>query len=175
MLVSGTDGVGTKLKVAFLANRHDTVGIDLVAMCVNDVATTGARPLFFLDYFATGKLEVEQATSVIEGIAEGCEQAGCALLGGETAELPGLYARRRVRPRGLRGRRGRKERSIVDGKKVAAGDVVLGVSSSGLHSNGYSLARKVLLERCGLGARRRAPELWASRWSTRCCVPRAST
>jgi phosphoribosylformylglycinamidine cyclo-ligase len=149
VLVSGTDGVGTKLKVAFLADRHRSVGIDLVAMCVNDVATTGARPLFFLDYFATGKLQVEQAAQVIEGIAEGCRQAGCSLLGGETAELPGFYGGGEYDLAGFAV--GVVEKSaIIDGKKVRPGDVVLGLSSSGLHSNGYSLARKALLERAGL-------------------------
>jgi phosphoribosylformylglycinamidine cyclo-ligase len=149
VLVSGTDGVGTKLKVAFLTDRHRTVGIDLVAMCVNDVATTGARPLFFLDYFATGKLEVERAAQVIEGIAEGCHQAGCSLLGGETAELPGFYGGGEYDLAGFAV--GVVEKSaIVDGKRVRAGDVVLGISSSGLHSNGYSLARKALLERANL-------------------------
>jgi phosphoribosylformylglycinamidine cyclo-ligase len=149
VLVSGTDGVGTKLKVAFLANRHDTVGIDLVAMCVNDVATTGARPLFFLDYFATGKLDVDQAEQVVKGIAEGCAQAGCSLLGGETAELPGFYGGGEYDLAGFAV--GVVEKSaIIDGSRVQVGDVVLGVSSSGLHSNGYSLARKALLERGGL-------------------------
>jgi phosphoribosylformylglycinamidine cyclo-ligase len=149
ILVSGTDGVGTKLKVAFLANRHDTVGIDLVAMCVNDIATSGARPLFFLDYFATSKLDVEAGAKVVEGIAEGCQQAGCALLGGETAELPGFYAKDEYDLAGFAV--GVVEKSaIIDGSKVQSGDVVLGVSSSGLHSNGYSLARKALLEVGGL-------------------------
>jgi phosphoribosylformylglycinamidine cyclo-ligase len=149
VLVSGTDGVGTKLKLAFLADKHDTVGIDLVAMCVNDVATCGARPLFFLDYFATGKLEVDTAEQVVSGIAEGCRQAGCALLGGETAELPGFYAAGEYDLAGFAV--GVVEKSaIIDGSKVRAGDVVLGVSSSGLHSNGYSLARKALLEKADL-------------------------
>ncbi|HET9598382.1 MAG TPA: phosphoribosylformylglycinamidine cyclo-ligase [Anaeromyxobacteraceae bacterium] len=146
VLVAGTDGVGTKLKVAFAAGRHATVGIDLVAMSVNDVAVVGAEPLFFLDYLATGKLDAAQGAEVVKGIAEGCRQAGCTLLGGETAEMPGFYPRGEYDLAGFAV--GCVERSrIVDGRAVAPGDAVLGVASSGLHSNGYSLARKALLDR----------------------------
>ena len=148
VLVSGTDGVGTKLKVAFAANKHDTIGQDLVAMCVNDVATCGAEPLFFLDYFGTGKLDVGVAESVIKGIAHGCSLAGCALLGGETAELPGMYADGEYDLAGFCvGVVDRQK--IVDGKRIAKGDAVVGVFSSGVHSNGYSLVRRALLEAGG--------------------------
>lgn len=145
VLVSGTDGVGTKLKLAFALGKHDTVGIDLVAMSVNDVLTCGAEPLFFLDYFATSRLDVNQAEKVIAGIVTGCEQTGCSLLGGETAELPGFYTPGEYELAGFCV--GIVERSqIIDGSKIVPGDRVIGIASSGLHSNGYSLARKILTD-----------------------------
>ena len=150
VLVASADGVGTKLRVAFLANKHRTVGLDLVHHCVNDIVAHGARPIFFLDYLATGRLSHDVSTAVIEGVALGCKANGCALLGGETAEMPGFYADGEYDLAGFIV--GVVDRArIIDGRAIQAGDVLIGLPSSGLHTNGYSLARRILFDRLGLG------------------------
>ncbi|MHB8881673.1 MAG: phosphoribosylformylglycinamidine cyclo-ligase [Thermodesulfovibrionales bacterium] len=161
VLVSGTDGVGTKLKIAFMADRHDTVGIDLVAMCVNDILTSGAEPLFFLDYFATGKLRPEKAAGVIKGITDGCAEAGCALVGGETAEMPGFYEKGEYDLSGFAVGVVDKDR-IIDGRGIKDGDSVIGISSNGIHSNGYSLVRKILFDAHSFSLTKKFHELGSS-------------
>jgi phosphoribosylformylglycinamidine cyclo-ligase len=145
VLVSGTDGVGTKLMLAFMMDKHDTIGIDAVAMCVNDIVVQGAEPLYFLDYIACGKSVPERIEAIVKGIADGCEQAGCAIVGGETAEMPGMYSEEEYDLAGFSV--GIVEKSkLITGKSIEAGDVIIGLASSGIHSNGFSLVRKVLLE-----------------------------
>ncbi len=156
VLVSGTDGVGTKLKVAFLTDRHDTIGIDLVAMCVNDIIVQGAEPLFFLDYLATGKLLPEKGAEIVKGIAEGCRQAGCALIGGETAEMPGFYADGEYDVAGFTVGVVDRE-NIIDGSCISVGNRLIGIASSGLHSNGYSLARTLIFNHLKLSIDDRFP------------------
>jgi phosphoribosylformylglycinamidine cyclo-ligase len=161
VLVSSADGVGTKLKVAFMTGRHDTVGADLVNHCVNDILVQGASPLFFLDYLATGKLSPDVAEQVIAGVARGCRENGCALLGGETAEMPGFYAEGEYDIAGFIVGIVDRER-LIDGKRIVPGDVLIGLGSAGLHTNGYSLARRVLFDACGYAAETRVPELGTS-------------
>ncbi len=157
VLVSGTDGVGTKLKIAFAMDKHDTIGIDAVAMCVNDVLAQGAEPLFFLDYVALGHNIPEKVEAIVAGVAEGCRQAGCALVGGETAEMPGMYADGEYDIAGFT--TGVVEKSkLIDGTKVKVGDVLVGIPSSGVHSNGFSLVRKIVAD-AGLSLQERRPEL----------------
>jgi phosphoribosylformylglycinamidine cyclo-ligase len=158
VLVAGTDGVGTKLKIAILADRHDTVGQDLVAMCVNDVLCQGARPLFFLDYLATGRVKAEKVADIVRGVAEGCKLAGCALVGGETAEMPGFYAGGDYDMAGFCVGVV-DEDDVIDGSGVREGDLLIGVPSSGLHSNGYSLVRKLFFDELRLGVNDRADGL----------------
>ena len=158
VLVSSTDGVGTKLKIAFLMDKHDTVGIDMVAMCINDVAVTGAKPLFMLDYLSTGRLSIDTLEQVVSGIVEGCRQARCALVGGETAEMPGFYPDGEYDMAGFAV--GVVDKSaIIDGSSVAVGSALVGIGSSGLHSNGYSLVRKVIFEEKGLSVNDRLQDL----------------
>ena len=160
VLVSGTDGVGTKLKIAFAMDKHDTIGIDAVAMCVNDVLAQGAEPLFFLDYVALGHNIPEKVEAIVSGVAEGCRQAGCALVGGETAEMPGMYGDGEYDIAGFT--TGVVEKSkLIDGSKVAVGDVLVGIASSGVHSNGFSLVRKIVAD-AGLSLDERRPELGGS-------------
>ena len=161
VLVSGTDGVGTKLKIAFNMDKHDTIGIDAVAMCVNDIVVQGAEPLFFLDYLACGKVVPEKIEALVKGIADGCEQSGCALIGGETAEMPGMYDEDEYDIAGFSVGVVDADR-IIDGKSIAEGDVLIGLASSGVHSNGFSLVRKVLLEEAGLDLNQQVEELGAT-------------
>jgi phosphoribosylformylglycinamidine cyclo-ligase len=158
VLVSGTDGVGTKLMLAFMMDRHDTIGIDAVAMCVNDIVVQGAEPIYFLDYIACGKAEPAKIEAIVKGIADGCEQAGCALVGGETAEMPGMYSEEEYDLAGFAV--GACEKSaIITGKEIKQGDILIGLASSGIHSNGYSLVRKIFLQQAGMALTDHVEEL----------------
>ncbi|ALS30002.1 phosphoribosylaminoimidazole synthetase [Paenibacillus sp. 32O-W] len=162
VLVSGTDGVGTKLKLAFELDRHDTIGIDAVAMCVNDVVVQGAEPLFFLDYLACGKVVPEKIEAIVKGVSDGCVQAGCSLIGGETAEMPGMYDENEYDIAGFTVGIVDKKR-MIDGSSIAPGDAVIGLASSGVHSNGFSLVRRVLLEKAGYRLNQELEELGGAR------------
>ena len=161
ILVSSADGVGTKLRLAFMSGVHDTIGVDLVNHCVNDILVQGAEPLFFFDYLATGRLDPDVAVKIVEGLARGCRENGCALLGGETAEMPGFYADGEYDVAGFIVGAVERDR-LIDGKSIAAGDVLIGIASSGLHTNGYSLARAIVFERLHLGIHDPVPELGMS-------------
>jgi phosphoribosylformylglycinamidine cyclo-ligase len=170
VLVSGTDGVGTKLKLAFAMDKHDTIGIDAVAMCVNDIVVSGAEPLFFLDYLACDKVVPERIEAIVKGIADGCAESGCALIGGETAEMPGMYGKDEYDIGAFTVGIVDKKK-IIDGKTIAAGDAVIGLASSGVHSNGFSLVRRLLLEQAGYSLQDTLPELGGAKLGDELLTP----